>query len=53
MRRRASTPPTFPDSKVTAVHKTPSDFSGGKQGDVLTVDFTVSRHSLSRHQRRP
>ena len=32
---------TFPDSKVTAVHKAPSDFPGGKQGDVLTVDFTV------------
>ncbi len=32
---------TFPDSKVTAVHSAPSDFPGGKQGDVLTVDFTV------------
>jgi len=32
---------TFPDSKVTAVHKAPSDFPGGKKGDVLTVDFTV------------
>ncbi len=32
---------TFPDSKVTAVHEAPSDFPGGKQGDVLTVDFTV------------
>jgi predicted 3-demethylubiquinone-9 3-methyltransferase (glyoxalase superfamily) len=32
---------TFPDSKVTAVHKAPSDFPGGKAGDVLTVDFTV------------
>ena len=32
---------TFPDSKVTAVHKAPSDYPGGKQGDVLTVDFTV------------
>ena len=32
---------TFPDSKVTAVHKAPGDFPGGKQGDVLTVDFTV------------
>jgi predicted 3-demethylubiquinone-9 3-methyltransferase (glyoxalase superfamily) len=32
---------TFPDSKVLAVHKAPGDFPGGKQGDVLTVDFTV------------
>jgi len=32
---------TFPDSKVTAVHKAPSDFPGGKQGDELTVEFTV------------
>src|SRR5256886_1687256 len=32
---------TFPDSRVTAVHKAPSDYPGGKQGDVLTVEFTV------------
>jgi predicted 3-demethylubiquinone-9 3-methyltransferase (glyoxalase superfamily) len=32
---------TFPNSEVTAVHKAPSDFPGGKQGDVLTVEFTV------------
>jgi predicted 3-demethylubiquinone-9 3-methyltransferase (glyoxalase superfamily) len=32
---------TFPDSKVTAVHHAPSDYPGGKKGDVLTVDFTV------------
>ena len=32
---------TFPDSKVTAVRKAPSDFPGGKEGDVLTVEFTV------------
>jgi predicted 3-demethylubiquinone-9 3-methyltransferase (glyoxalase superfamily) len=32
---------TFPDSKVTAVHKAPSDYPGGKQGDELTVEFTV------------
>jgi len=32
---------TFPDSKVTAVHKAPSDYPSGKEGDVLTVDFTV------------
>jgi predicted 3-demethylubiquinone-9 3-methyltransferase (glyoxalase superfamily) len=32
---------TFPDSEVTAVHAAPGDFPGGKQGDVLTVEFTV------------
>ena len=32
---------TFPDSEVTAVHKAPSDYPGGKKGDVLTVEFTV------------
>ena len=32
---------TFPNSEVTAVHKAPSDYPGGKQGDVLTVEFTV------------
>ena len=32
---------TFPESSVDAVHRAPSDFPGGKQGDVLTVQFTV------------
>ena len=32
---------TFPDSTVTAVHRAPGDFPSGKQGDVLTVEFTV------------
>ena len=32
---------TFPNSKVTAVRKAPSDFPGGRAGDVLTVEFTV------------
>ncbi len=32
---------TFPDSKVTAVHRSPGDYPAGKQGDVLTVEFTV------------
>lgn len=32
---------TFPDSFVTAVHHAPGDFPSGKQGDVLTVEFTV------------
>src|SRR5690606_23454873 len=31
---------TFPDSAVTAVVRSPSDFPSGKAGDVLTVDFT-------------
>ena len=32
---------TFPDSKVTAVHRAPGDYPSGKVGDVLTVEFTV------------
>ena len=32
---------TFPNSEVRAVHRAPGDFPGGKQGDVLTVEFTV------------
>jgi predicted 3-demethylubiquinone-9 3-methyltransferase (glyoxalase superfamily) len=32
---------TFPDSKVGAVYRAPSDFPGGKEGNVLTVEFTV------------
>jgi predicted 3-demethylubiquinone-9 3-methyltransferase (glyoxalase superfamily)/uncharacterized membrane protein len=32
---------TFPDSQVTAVNKAPSDYPGGRKGDVLTVEFTV------------
>jgi len=32
---------TFPDSKVGAVHRAPGDNPSGKEGDVLTVDFTV------------
>jgi predicted 3-demethylubiquinone-9 3-methyltransferase (glyoxalase superfamily) len=32
---------TFPDSAVGAVHHAPSDYPGGKEGDVLTVEFTV------------
>ena len=31
----------FPDSKVDNVFRAPSDFPGGKKGDVLTVLFTV------------
>tara|TARA_Y100001951_G_scaffold33729_1_gene26613 strand:- start:3676 stop:4155 length:480 start_codon:yes stop_codon:yes gene_type:complete len=32
---------TFPDSAVGAVHRAPGNFPSGKQGDVLTVEFTV------------
>ncbi|MFK3974253.1 VOC family protein [Pseudomonas sp. NPDC087358] len=32
---------TFPDSAVTAVHHAPGDYPSGKQGDILTVEFTV------------
>ena len=32
---------TFPDSSVGAVQRSPSDNPGSKQGEVLTVDFTV------------
>lgn len=31
----------FPDSKVKAVHRAPSDYPAGKGGDVLTVEFSV------------
>ncbi len=32
---------TFPDSSVGAVHRAPSDYPSGREGDVLTVEFTV------------
>jgi len=32
---------SFPNSEVTAVRKAPGDFPGGKEGDVLTVEFSV------------
>ena len=32
---------TFPDSSVGAVHRAPGDNPSGKEGDVLTVEFTV------------
>ncbi len=31
----------FPDSRVGAVHRAPGDYPAGRQGDVLTVEFTV------------
>ncbi|MDB5895959.1 MAG: hypothetical protein JWQ88_3490 [Rhodoferax sp.] len=33
---------TFPDSAVGRVLHAPSDYPSGKQGDVLTVEFTVA-----------
>ena len=32
---------TFPDSAVTRVNRAPADYPSGKEGDVLTVEFTV------------
>jgi len=32
---------TFPDSHVGEVMRAPGDFPSGKQGDLLTVEFTV------------
>ena len=32
---------TFPNSSVDSIHRAPSDFPGGKAGQVLTVQFTV------------
>jgi predicted 3-demethylubiquinone-9 3-methyltransferase (glyoxalase superfamily) len=32
---------TFPDSEVSTVSKAPGDYPDGKEGDVLTVEFTV------------
>ena len=32
---------TFPDSRVGKAYSAPGDFPSGKQGDVLTVEFTV------------
>jgi len=33
---------TFPDSSVDAVRRAPGDYPSGKEGDVLTVEFTVA-----------
>ncbi|MBV8464342.1 MAG: VOC family protein [Burkholderiales bacterium] len=32
---------TFPDSAVTAIRRAPGDYPAGREGDVLTVEFTV------------
>ena len=31
----------FPDTRVTAVRRAPGDYPSGKQGDVLSVEFTL------------
>jgi predicted 3-demethylubiquinone-9 3-methyltransferase (glyoxalase superfamily) len=31
----------FPNSSVAAAHRAPADYPAGKEGDVLTVEFTV------------
>jgi len=33
---------TFPDSAVGKIMRAPGDYPSGKQGDVLTVEFTVA-----------
>ena len=38
---------TFPDSAVGTIFRAPSDFPGGKQGDALTVEFTVCGSAFS------
>jgi predicted 3-demethylubiquinone-9 3-methyltransferase (glyoxalase superfamily) len=32
----------FPDSRLGAVHRAPSDYPDGKEGDVITVEFVVA-----------
>src|ERR1039457_4884266 len=32
---------TFPDSRIDAINRSPSDYPDGKEGDVLTVEFMV------------
>jgi 2-polyprenyl-6-hydroxyphenyl methylase/3-demethylubiquinone-9 3-methyltransferase len=32
---------TFPDSAVHAINRAPADYPSGKEGDVITVEFTV------------
>ena len=33
---------TFPNSSVGAILRAPGDYPAGKEGDVLTVEFTVA-----------
>ena len=32
---------TFPNSTVTAIHRAPADYPSGREGDVITVEFTL------------
>ena len=32
---------TFPDSKIDSMNRAPGDYPAGKEGDVITVTFTV------------
>ena len=32
---------TFPDCHIDAINRSPSDYRDGKEGNVLTVEFTV------------
>ena len=32
---------TFPNSSVSAVHRAPGNYPAGKEGDVITVEFSV------------
>lgn len=43
---------TFPDSCVGTVSRAPGDYPDGREGDVLTVEFTVFAGALRRAQRR-
>lgn len=36
-----------PDSRIDGVHRAASDYPSGKQGDVLTVEFTVGGQSFA------
>ena len=38
---------TFPDSVVGDIFRAPGDFPGGREGDVLTVNFTVLGRNFS------
>ena len=37
----------FPNSHVDAVHRAPSDYPSGKEGDVLMVEFTLMGQSFT------
>ena len=37
----------FPDSRVDAVHRAPSDYPSGRAGDVLMVEFTLMGRSFT------